>query len=133
MGKFIDIYCLNKRHTSIILDFLSDIEDIIEELEEDYENSSFYIVIEKIVEYHNAMGALVMKSNIPKQEWYLSLPNNIYWASIGYLSSLDEENEEKTVECCRKILSLVDVTLDKLEMSLIIQKGDEYEEKINLN
>lgn len=129
-----EIFCLNRRHSEIVCDFLRDLEDIINEAtyyDEDYEG--FKEIIEKIILFHNGMGAYTMDELIDKKTWYLSMPNTAYWATIGYFAALTPQKEEDLDEYREKVLSLISVVIKRLEMSLVIQPGTEIEEKINLN
>jgi len=134
MNENAEIFCLNRRHSDIVCDFLSDLEDIINEAtfyDEDYDG--FRDIIEKIILYHNGMGAYTMDDLIDKKTWYLSMPNNAYWATIGYFAALTPENKDNLDEYREKVLSLISVVIKRLEMSLVIQPGTENEDKVNLN
>jgi len=134
VNKNAEIFCLNKRHSSIVCEFLEDLEDIINEVayyDEDY--NGFREVIDKIILFHNGLGAYVMLGDIDKTTWYLSMPNTVYWATIGYLAAITPRKEEYLDESKEKVLSLISNVTKRLEMSLLIQPGTEIEEKINLN
>ena len=64
MGKDIEIYCLNKRHSKIVCEFLMQLEDIIDKAtyyDEDFEG--YKKVMEKFITFHNGLGiyALLVK------------------------------------------------------------------------
>lgn len=134
MKENAEIYCLNKRHSSIVCEFLQDLEDIINEVayyDEDYEG--FKEVIERIILFHNGLGAYAMEGEVDKINWYLSMPNTVYWATVGYFAAITPEKKEDLDEYKEKVLSLISIVIKKLELSLLIQPGTEAEEKINLN
>jgi hypothetical protein len=134
MNENAEIFCLNKRHSHIVCEFLQDLQDIINEVtfyDEDYEG--FKEVIEKIILFHNGLGVYAVTGEIHKINWYLSMPNTVYWATIGYFASMTPEKKEDLDEYREKVLSLISVVIKRLETSLVIQPGTENEEKINLN
>ena len=134
MNENAEIFCLNKRHSYIVCEFLRDLEDIINEAtlyDEDYDG--FKEVIEKIILFHNGLGAYAVTGEIHNLNWYLSMPNTAYWATIGYFASLTPKKKEDLCEYKEKVLSLISVVIKRLETSLVIQPGTENEEKINLN
>jgi len=131
-----EIYCLNSIHSVIVSSFLQKIEDIIEECsmyDEDVEE--FGDIIENLIIYHNTLGVTAMDGETTYEEWYLSLPNNVYWAATGYFASLTvSKNKDKDIEFFReKMLSLITKTIKSLNSSLIIQPWTENENKIHLN
>jgi hypothetical protein len=123
-------------HSVIVSSFLSKIEEIVEECtmyEEDiYE---FKDIIENLIIYHNSLGVSAMDGETTYEDWYLSLPNNVYWALTGYFASLTpSKNKDKDIEFFRKkMLSLIHKTIKSLNSSLIIQPWTENENKIHLN
>ena len=134
MNKNAEIYCLNKRHSSIVCEFLQDLENIINEVayyDEDYDG--FKDVIDRIILFHNGLGAYAMSGEIDKTNWYLSMPNTVYWATVGYFAAITPEKEEDLDKYKEKVLSLISGVIKRLELSLLIQPGTETEEKINLN
>lgn len=89
------IICLNVTHEGIILDFLSDVQVIIDTAtvrDEDYD--SFLTVLSNIIIQHNEKGELAYRDTIFRNNWLYNLPSMVYWASIGYISALEEKRED---------------------------------------
>ena len=89
------IICINTTHEGIMLDFLGDIQRIIDnatEKDEDYD--SFLSVLTNIIMQHNDNGELAYKDTIFRNNWLYSLPSMVYWASIGYISALEGGRED---------------------------------------
>tara|TARA_R110002167_G_scaffold130546_1_gene314034 strand:+ start:1124 stop:1528 length:405 start_codon:yes stop_codon:yes gene_type:complete len=129
-----DIIYLNERHSLIINEFLNDIHDVIEEVtmfEEDY--IGFELLIEQAIEFHNGLGGYVELGSVNRRDWFVSLPNNIYWATKGYISNLALNQDEDLYLFDDKLLSLTVDVLGKLNDSLLIHPFTEKENKINLN
>tara|TARA_R100001244_G_C5163443_1_gene131198 strand:+ start:1037 stop:1441 length:405 start_codon:yes stop_codon:yes gene_type:complete len=134
MSDEVEIYCLNKRHSNIVSEFLRDLQDIIDEAtyyDEEYEG--FKDVIARVILFHNGLGIYTLDGEIDKISWYLSMPNTVYWATVGYFAALTPKKEENLDEYRKKVLSLIENVVERLELSLLIQPGTENEEKINLN
>jgi hypothetical protein len=134
MSYEVEIFCLNKRHSNIVTEFLRNLEDIINEAtyyDEEYEG--FKGVIERVILYHNGLGINTMEGEVDKINWYLSMPNTVYWATVGYFAALTPKKEENLDKYRKKVLSLIENVIERLELSLLIQSGTESEEKINLN
>ena len=82
----------------------------------------FTELINDFIFFHNGLGTYALGGEIDYQSWYLSLPQNVYWATKGNIEFFQE-----------KVLSLVLKTIKSLDASLIIHPGTESENKINLN
>ena len=106
-----DIFYLNKRHSSIISTFLDDIEELVNEVSCYNEDLvGFDVIMKSIIDFHNGLGEYVLYGSIGSQEWYVSLPNNLYWATKGYLANLELNQDNDMSLCEEKLLSLtVDV------------------------
>ena len=134
MDSCVDIYCLNKRHSKIISNFLDDLEDIIEECTLYPEDlAQFRYVIEDFIAFHNGLGVYALDGVMEYKSWYLSLPNNVYWATKGYFAALTLKKGDDLLFFQEKILSLILKTINSLDNSLIIQPWTERENKVNLN
>jgi len=129
-----DIYCLNKSHSVIINAFLDDIQMIINDVVIYNEDAvGFEVIVAKTIDFHNGLGEYVLFGNVGYHEWYMSLPNNLYWATKGYLVNLALNQDEDLSLCERKLLSLTINVLRELNKSVIIHPFTEEERKINLN
>tara|TARA_R110000824_G_scaffold72595_2_gene185187 strand:- start:10974 stop:11378 length:405 start_codon:yes stop_codon:yes gene_type:complete len=129
-----DIFYLNKRHSSIISTFLDDIEELVNEVSCYNEDLvGFDVIMKSIIDFHNGLGEYVLYGSIGSQEWYVSLPNNLYWATKGYLANLELNQDNDMSLCEEKLLSLTVDVLKQLNNSIIIQPFNEEEQKINLN
>lgn len=134
MGRYVDIYCLNKRHSKIVCGFLRDLEVIINDAtyyDEDFKG--FKEVMEKFIFFHNELGISAAIGDVDYENWYLSLPNNVYWATIGYFASVQCKEEDDLDEFKEEVFSLIYRTINKLNRSLIVQPWVENQEKIHLN
>tara|TARA_R110002074_G_scaffold161515_3_gene319705 strand:+ start:286 stop:606 length:321 start_codon:yes stop_codon:yes gene_type:complete len=93
----------------------------------------FTELINDFIFFHNGLGTYALGGEIDYQSWYLSLPQNVYWATKGYFASLTLKKGENIEFFQEKVLSLVLKTIKSLDASLIIHPGTESENKINLN
>jgi len=90
-----EIFCLNKFHEEIVLDYLADIQEIIDVStadDDDYE--AFLDVLTQIIMVHNNNGEDEYLDTIFRSEWLYSLPNMVYWAALGYLAVIPKDEEE---------------------------------------
>ncbi|QDP66774.1 MAG: hypothetical protein GOVbin5978_50 [Prokaryotic dsDNA virus sp.] len=113
------IVCLNNAHEAIMLDFLSDVQGIIDDAttnDKDYE--SFLNVLANIISKHNENGEMAYKDTIFRNNWLYNLPSMIYWASIGYVSVLKNKKEDITFTATKLALKLADVN-DKIGMMIL--------------
>lgn len=82
-------------HESIMLDYLNDVQSIIDNAtlrDEDYD--SFLNILANIIMYHNEHGEMAYKDTIFRNNWLYNLPSMIYWASVGYVSGLRDKNND---------------------------------------
>ena len=89
------LICLNATHETIMLDFLNDIQAIIDvatERDEDYD--SFLNILANIIMHHNENGEMAYRDTIFRNNWLYNLPSMVYWASIGYISGIRDKNED---------------------------------------
>tara|TARA_R100000152_G_C6757891_1_gene181744 strand:+ start:1031 stop:1435 length:405 start_codon:yes stop_codon:yes gene_type:complete len=134
MESLTHIYCLNKRHSKIVKDFLSELEAIINEAtyyDDDF--AGYQEIIKNFITFHNELGLYAIMGEVDYENWYKSLPNNVYWASMGYFAAVQSEEHEDVGIYKLKVLSLISETLVKLDRSLIAQSWTESEEKKHLN
>ena len=129
-----DIYYLNTRHSEIITEFLYDVQDIVKEVtffKEDY--IEFQSLSNGVIDFHNGLSEYVVLGGVDCLEWYVSLPNNLYWATKGYLSSIQSKEEVDLIIYEEKLLSLTINVIGKLNNSIVIQPYTDRDIKINLN
>jgi len=134
MGKDVEIYCLNKRHSNIVCEFLMKLEDIIDKAtyyDDDFEG--YKKVMEKFITFHNSLGIYALLGEVDYNSWYISLPNNVYWATMGYFASVEVSEGENLDKFKGEVLDLISKTINRLDTSLIAQSWTESEEKIHLN
>ena len=104
------IVCLNTTHEIIIMDFLSDVQSIIDNAtENDQDYDSFLNVLANIILHHNESGEMAYKDTIFRNNWLYNLPSMIYWASIGYVSVLPGKNDDITVTATKLAIRLAEV------------------------
>tara|TARA_R110001632_G_scaffold105752_2_gene215288 strand:- start:8583 stop:8981 length:399 start_codon:yes stop_codon:yes gene_type:complete len=87
-----EIFCLNRWHEDIVLDYLSDVQDIIDMStadDDDYE--AFLDVLTQIIMVHNENGEDSYLDTIFRSEWLYALPNMVYWAALGYLAVIPKD------------------------------------------
>ena len=104
------IVCLNSAHEAIMLEFLNDVQGIIDDAthnDKDYE--SFLNVLANIIMQHNENGEMAYKDTLFRNNWIYNLPSMIYWASIGYVSILKNKKEDITFTATKLALKLSDV------------------------
>jgi|TARA_R110000823_G_scaffold14707_4_gene48286 hypothetical protein len=134
MGINNEILYLNERHSVIINEFLYDIRNVIDEVtmfNEDYEG--FESLLDRVIDFHNGLGEYVEGGRVDRREWYMSLPNNLYWATQGYIANLALNHEEDLSEFEGKLLSLTVDVLQRLNRSLLVHPFTKKENKIHLN
>ena len=134
MGKGVEIYCLNKRHSKIVCDFLMQLEGIIDRAtfyDEDFEG--YKEVMKNFITFHNHLGVSALLGEVDYDSWYISLPNNVYWATIGYFAAVEVSEGENLDKFKGEVFSLISSTLKRLDRSLVAQSWTESEEKIYLN
>ena len=106
------IICLNSSHESIILDFLKDVQGIIDDAtEDDSDYDSFLNVLTNIIMQHNENGEMAYKDTIFRNNWLYNLPSMIYWASLGYVSILKNKNEDIVFITTKLAIKLDEVNL----------------------
>ena len=129
-----DVYYLNTRHSRIINEFMSDIQDLVQEVtlfNEDY--NEFLNLSSSVIDFHNGLSEYIIIGGVNSIDWYVSLPNNLYWTTKGYLSSINANQEIDLVLYEEKLLSLTVDVISKLHKSFIIQPFTDKERNINLN
>ena len=119
MNKYIEILCLNKRHSMLVCAFLDDLQDVISEVTyyKDDEDA-FGHIIEGFIYHHNGLGSEVSKGEIDNKSWYYSLANNAYWATQGYFANL--EDKENVLFCEKKVLSLITEFLKSAILEIVL-------------
>lgn len=134
MAFQLEIFYLNKEHCAIVNDYLDDVYNLVYEaafFTEDYEK--FEELMHRVVAYHNGLGEYVAEGSVNRKEWFISLPNNLYWCCKGYFSSLQLYQEQEVDFYEQKLLSLTIDVLDKLNRTIVINPLTEKEKNINLN
>ena len=129
-----EIFFLNRKHSAIINDYLTNVQKLIDDstfFAEDYKGYEDLIL--NVIEFHNGLSEYVSVGSVCTKEWYVSMPNNLYWATRGYLANLQLNQDESTYLIEEKLLSLTLIVLEELNKSLITHPYTKKEEKINLN
>tara|TARA_Y100001937_G_scaffold100886_1_gene138263 strand:- start:373 stop:771 length:399 start_codon:yes stop_codon:yes gene_type:complete len=128
MNKENPIVCANGHHEDIILHFLAGVQNIIDEAsikDEDYDN--FLNVLTKIIDVHNENGLIAFKDSVFRNDWYFSLPEMVYWACLGYLSSLTME-EGSLPQVLKKLHKRLRRTYSEIEIMILIYPHLEMDE-----
>ena len=113
---------------------MSDIQDLVQEVtlfNEDY--NEFLNLSSSVIDFHNGLSEYIIIGGVNSIDWYVSLPNNLYWTTKGYLSSINANQEIDLVLYEEKLLSLTVDVISKLHKSFIIQPFTDKERNINLN
>jgi hypothetical protein len=134
MAFELEIFYLNKEHSKIINSYLDDVYSLVYDatfFTEDYE--AFEDLIHGVVAYHNGLGDYVATGSVNRREWYISLPNNMYWCCKGFFANLQLYQEQEVQDYEQKLLSLTINVLDRLNTSIIASPLTEKEININLN
>ena len=132
MSEYVEIFCLNKRHSDVVINFLYDLHEIIDNAtyyEEDF--VGFTDIMEDFIVYHNKLGAEAIKGSVEYKNWYSSLGNNVFWACKGYFASM--QDKENAIIYEKKVISLVSDFLANSELALIIDPNLTTIGRINLN
>jgi hypothetical protein len=107
-------------HEGIILEYLSDMQDLLDKISlNDDGYDEFLELLAVIIEIHNDNGAYAYNDPLYRDKWYFSLPNMVYWASLGYLAAIETEhvNIDKVILKMAKTLTK---TIKKLERMVLI-------------
>ena len=129
MEKHNPIICANGHHEDIILHFLAGVQNIVDEAsvkDEDYEN--FLDVLAQIIEVHNENGLIAFKDSVFRNDWFFSLPEMVYWACLGYLSSLRLESDNLP-NVLKKLHKRLKRTYGEIEIMILIYPHLEMDEK----
>lgn len=104
------IICLNSAHEAIMLDFLNDIQAIIDDATtDDKDYDCFLNILANIIMQHNENGEMAYKDTIFRNNWLYNFPSMIYWASIGYVCVLKNKKEDTTFTATKLALKLAEV------------------------
>ena len=125
-----DIYCMNITHQEIILDYLSDIQALMDKITLEDDNYDVFLdTITSIIEVHNEQGSYVYKDPLLRNEWFFSLPNMVYWACLGYLAGIDTShlNMDKVIGRVAKMLLN---TITKLENMALVNPSYENDKTL---
>lgn len=120
MDKDYPILCANGHHEDIILHFLAGVQRIIDDATvEDEHYDNFLDVLSKIIEVHNESGLTAFKDSVFRKDWYFSLPEMVYWACLGYISSLSVEPSGLTT-ILKKLNERLRRTHNEIEVMILI-------------
>jgi len=122
-----EIFCLNRWHEEIVLDYLSDVQAIIDTSTADDDTyEAFLDVLTQIIIVHNKNGEDSYLDTIFRSDWLYSLPNMVYWAALGYLAVLPKDEEEIDVIVTRlaKRLTKVNNRIGKMVLINPFVDGD---------
>tara|TARA_R110001592_G_scaffold86130_7_gene254234 strand:- start:1643 stop:2047 length:405 start_codon:yes stop_codon:yes gene_type:complete len=134
MVEKMGIYFLNNGHEEIITEFLDDMQGMISDYtlyEEDFD--SYKSIILGTVEYHNSSYDSVQIKVLSETSWILSLPNNLYWATLGFLSTTRCKSDIKKSKFDDEMLTLIIDTITNLESVLLMVAHHDDDNKMYLN
>jgi hypothetical protein len=123
MNQETDIFCMNLSHRGIVLQYLGEIQRLMDKITiKDDNYDEFLDVLADIIEMHNEQGAYAYSDPFVRDKWFYSLPNMVYWASMGYLAAIDKKhlNMDAVVVKLSRILIK---TIEKLEKMVLINPG----------
>ena len=125
-----DIYCMNTTHQEIILDYLGDIQALMDRITlEDETYDVFLDTLAAIIEVHNEQGTYVYRDPLLRNEWFFNLPNMVYWACLGYLAGIETShlNIDKVIG---KISKMLISTIQKLETMALVNPSYENDKTL---
>ena len=109
-----EIFCLNMYHEQIVLDYLGEMQDVIDEItERDENNESFLDCLTQIILVHNRNGEKAYLDTIFRSEWVYTLPSMVYWAALGYIAVLPKRRTK-----IDDIVSVLSTKLTKVNRKL---------------
>tara|TARA_R100000781_G_C4076408_1_gene126241 strand:- start:599 stop:1027 length:429 start_codon:yes stop_codon:yes gene_type:complete len=130
MDENVKIMCVNDKHELIIVYFLEQIQQYVDEITEHDEDFEVFL---------NVLIELIAKSNENvifsflgaeyTEKWLSELPMTVYFAVVGYMHLIDVSLMD-LIDTTEKLNNLVNETLDELQN--VEDFGDSYY-KINLN
>lgn len=125
------IICLNSSHEAIVVDYLNSIQGIIDDVtESDEDFDSFLDVLANIIMKHNSGGEMAYNDITFRSNWLYSLPSMIYWAALGYVSILKNNNQGVELTAKRLARKLDDVNED---IGIMILLCPDFDDKTLLN
>jgi hypothetical protein len=125
-----DILCMNLRHQGIILEYLQEIQSLMDRITIEEENyDEFLGVLADIIMVHNETGSYAYKDPLTRDKWFYTLPNMVYWAALGYICAIEKEhlNIDKVIVKLSKILIK---TIKRLEKMALINPSYDNDETI---
>jgi hypothetical protein len=133
MNEDIEIMCANKTHQFIIVHFLEQIQQYIDEITEKDEDYDIFInVLQELVRKSNEDVIFSFLGADYTEKWINQLPMTVYYAVVGYMHLIDVSLMD-LIDTTEKLNNLVGETLENLEFVRIDNRmGDSYY-KINLN
>jgi hypothetical protein len=129
-----EILFLNEQHFVIVDKYLNDVTDLVYNstfFNEDY--VGFQSLIDNVITFHNGLGKYCLEGTVEAREWYISLPNNLYWAAKGYFNSLLLYQNQDIEGVEEKLLYLTISVLEELNESIDVNPSDLNYMNINLN
>jgi hypothetical protein len=130
MDENVKIMCVNDKHELVIVYFLEQIQQYVDEITENDEDFDVFL---------NVLIELIAKSNENvifsflgaeyTEKWLSELPMTVYFAVVGYMHLIDVSLMD-LIDTTEKLNNLVNETLDELQN--VEDFGDSYY-KINLN
>ena len=130
MDENVKIMCVNDKHELVIVYFLEQIQQYVDEITENDEDFDVFL---------NVLIELIAKSNENvifsflgaeyTEKWLSELPMTVYLAVVGYMHLIDVSLMD-LIDTTEKLNNLVNETLDELQN--VEDFGDSYY-KINLN
>ena len=125
-----DILCMNFRHQDIILDYLSEMQALMDKISlEDEEYEDFLSILTTMIEIHNEQGSYAYKDAFFRQKWFYSLPNMVYWACLGYLCGI-ETSHLRVENVIKKMSKILIKTIKKLETMALINPGEDNDKTL---
>jgi len=118
-----DIYCMNNKHKEIILDYLNQMQGLMDRVTlDDDAYEDFLTVLAEMIDMHNENGAYAYQDALYRQTWFYSLPNMVYWACLGYMCGIDTEHL-KMDKVILKMSKILIKTTARLERMALINPG----------
>lgn len=130
MDENVKIMCVNDKHELIIVYFLEQIQQYIDEITKDDEDYDVFLnVLVELIAKSNENVIFSFLGSDYTEKWLSELPMTVYFAVVGYMHLIDVSLHD-LIDTTEKLNNLVNETMDELQN--VEDFGDSYY-KINLN
>lgn len=130
MSENIKLMCVNDEHQFIIVHFLEQIQQYVDEITKDDDDYDVFLnVLIELIAKSNENVIFSFLGGDYTEKWLNELPTTVYFAVVGYMHLIDVSLID-LIDTTEKLNNLVADTIDELQN--MENYGDSYY-KINLN